>query len=143
NVDIIEVYYERWKRAREGPVGGHWGLFDATTRMAKFAGAAAVSNHPLWLWQGSGGILFAVIVFAAAMSVCTKDTPLLFWFAVGANAFVGGVLVGWAIANIPVESLGIGGWLRALRPCPVAMAGRVLVSAGTMWRTTRAPPLPS
>src|SRR5262249_61131278 len=124
NVNIIEAFDQPWKRALEGTVGGHWGLFDATTRMAKFAGAQAVSNHPLWLWQGSGGILFAFIVFAAAMSVCTKDTPLLFWFAVGANAFVGGVLVGWAIANIPVESLGIGGWFTFLALCAGARGAR-------------------
>jgi exo-beta-1,3-glucanase (GH17 family) len=135
NVNIIEAFDQPWKRALEGTVGGHWGLFDATTRVAKFAGAQAVSNHPLWLWQGSGGILFAFIVFAAAMSVCTKDTPLLFWFAVGANAFVGGVLVGWAIANIPVESLGIGGWLRSLALAAVAMAAPVVLSVAIMCST--------
>ena len=93
NVNIIEAFDQPWKRALEGTVGGHWGLFDAATRAPKFAGAQAVSNHPLWLWQGAGGILFAVIVFGAAMIVRTKDTPLTFWLAVSADAFVGGALV--------------------------------------------------
>src|SRR5215831_16849582 len=77
NVNIIEAFDQPWKRALEGTVGGHWGLFDAATRMAKFAGAQAVSNHPLWLWQAGAGILFAAVVFAAALAVRTKDTPML------------------------------------------------------------------
>ena len=73
NVNIIEAFDQPWKRALEGTVGGHWGLFNAATRAAKFAGAQAVSNHPLWIWQGVGGIIFAIIVFAAAMSVRVED----------------------------------------------------------------------
>ena len=135
NVNIIEAFDQPWKRALEGTVGGHWGLFDATTRTPKFAGAQAISNHPLWLWQGMAGILFAVIVFAAAMSVRTKDTPLSFWFAVGANAFIGGALVGWTIENIPLESLGIGGWLRSLALAAVAIAAPIVLSVAIMCST--------
>jgi exo-beta-1,3-glucanase (GH17 family) len=83
-VNIIEAFDQPWKRALEGTVGGHWGLLDATTRTPKFAGTLAVSNHPHWLWQGGGGILFAIIVFGAAMSVRTKDTSPLLWAAIGA-----------------------------------------------------------
>jgi exo-beta-1,3-glucanase (GH17 family) len=132
NVNIIEAFDQPWKRALEGTVGGHWGLFDAATRAAKFAGAQAVSNHPLWLWQGAGGILFAVIVFVAAMSVRTKDTPPAFWLAISANAFVGGVLIGWTIENIPLESLGIGGWSRSLALAAAAIAAPVVLSVAIM-----------
>src|SRR5262249_56778430 len=69
------------------------------------------------------------------LSVCTEVRPRLFWFAVGANAFVGGVLVGWAIANIPVESLGIGGWLRSLALAAVAIAAPVVLSVAIMCST--------
>src|SRR5207247_8698905 len=124
-----------WKRALEGTVGGHWGLVDAGTRAPKFAGAPAVSNHPLWLWQGGGGILFAVIVFGAAMSVRTKDTPVSFWFAVSVNAFVGGTLIGWTIENVPLESLGPGGWSRSLALGAVAVAAPVVVSVAIMCGT--------
>ena len=72
NVNIIEAFDQPWKRALEGTVGGHWGLFDAATRAPKFAGAQAVSNHPLWIWQGVGGIIFTVIIFAVATSVQDK-----------------------------------------------------------------------
>jgi exo-beta-1,3-glucanase (GH17 family) len=135
NVNIIEAFDQPWKRALEGTVGGHWGLFDATTRAPKFAGMQAVSNHPFWLWQGIGGILFAVFVFAAAMSVRTKDTPLSFWFAVSANAFVGGALVGWTIENIRLESLGVGGWLRSLALAAVAIAAPVVLSVAIICST--------
>src|SRR5689334_4113265 len=106
NVNIIEAFDQPWKRALEGTVGGHWGLFDAATRAPKFTGEQAVSNHPLWLWQGAGGILFSIIVFGAAIIFRTKDTPLRFWLAVTIIAIAGGALVPWTIENIPVESLG-------------------------------------
>ena len=135
NVNIIEAFDQPWKRALEGTVGGHWGLFDAATRAPKFTGAQAVSNHPLWLWQGGGGILFAVIVFGAALTVRTKDTPVSFWVAVSANAFVGGALIGWTIENVPVESLGVGGWSRSLALTAVAIGAPVLLSVAIMCST--------
>jgi exo-beta-1,3-glucanase (GH17 family) len=138
HVNIIEAFDQPWKRALEGTVGGHWGLFNAATRTPKFAGAQAVSNHPLWLWQGGGGILFAVIVFGVVMSVRTKDTPLSFWFAVSANAFVGGTLVGWTIESIPLESLGLGGWSRSLALVAVAVASPAALSM-MMMRATSVP----
>jgi glucan 1,3-beta-glucosidase len=135
NVNIIEAFDQPWKRALEGTVGGHWGLFDAATRAPKFAGGQAVSNHPLWLWQGGGGILFALIVFGAALTVRTKDTPVSFWVAVSANAFVGGALIGWTIENVPLESLGVGGWSRSLALTAVAVGTPVVLSVAIMCST--------
>ena len=45
-VNLIEAYDQPWKRQLEGTVGGHWGLYDAYRREAKFAWGGAVSNHP-------------------------------------------------------------------------------------------------
>src|SRR5262249_46161021 len=135
NVNVIEAFDQPWKRALEGTVGGHWGLFDATARAPKFAGAQAVSNHPLWIWQGATGILFAVLVFCAAILVRTKDTPVSFWGAVSVNAFVGGALVGWTIENIPLESLGVGGWSRSLALATVAMTAPVVLSVALICGT--------
>ena len=135
NVNIIEAFDQPWKRALEGTVGGHWGLFNAATRAAKFAGAQAISNHPLWIWQGVGGIIFAIIVFAAAMSVRSKDTPPSLWLAVSANAFVGGVLIGWTLESVPIESLGMGGWSRSLALAAVAIAAPIVLSVATMCGT--------
>jgi exo-beta-1,3-glucanase (GH17 family) len=135
NVNIIEAFDQPWKRALEGTVGGHWGLFDAATRTAKFAGAQAISNHPLWLWQGIGGVLFATFVFGAAMIVRTNDTPLTFWIGVSANALVGGALIGWTIENLPIESLGVGGWSRSLALAAMAVAAPVTLSVAIICST--------
>ncbi|MGB7716960.1 MAG: beta-(1-6) glucans synthase [Pseudolabrys sp.] len=135
NVNIIEAFDQPWKRALEGTVGGHWGLFDAATRAPKFAGAQAVSNHPLWIWQGVGGIIFTVIIFAVATSVRTKDTPPSLWLAVSMNALVGGILIGWTVETVPIESLGLGGWSRSLSLAAVAIAAPIVLSVATICGT--------
>ena len=138
HVNTIEAFDQPWKRALEGTVGGHWGLLDATTRSAKFSWAEPVSNHPYWLWQGIGGILFSMIVFAIAIIVITKGAPLSLWLAVSANAFAGGMLIGWTMENIPVESLGSGGWLRSVTLAAVAVVAPVALSIAIV-RNTRVP----
>ena len=46
------------------------------------------------------------------------------------NAIAGGVLIGWTIENMPLESLGMGGWLRSLALAGVALLSAAVVSAG-------------
>jgi len=132
HANLIEAFDQPWKRALEGTVGGHWGLLDATTRLPKFSGLLAVSNHPFSIWQGIGGILFAVIVFATAIVVRRKDVPFGLWVAVSVNAFAGGTLIGWTIENIPLESLGLGGWSRSLVLAAVAIAAAPVTSMAMM-----------
>ena len=36
-VNVIEAFDQPWKRQLEGTVGGHWGLYDAYDRQAKFS----------------------------------------------------------------------------------------------------------
>ena len=139
HVNVIEAFDEPWKRALEGTVGGHWGLFDDATRASKFAWGEAVSDHPAWRWQAAGGVLFAVLVFAGAFATRRdRRAPLGLWLAVSANAIAGGCLIGWAIANAPVESLGIGGWLRSLGLVAIAFLTPPAFSAAIM----RGTPLP-
>ncbi len=138
-VNVIEAFDEPWKRALEGTVGGHWGLLDDALRTPKFAWGQAVSNHPLWRWQAGGGILFALAVFGAAF-VARRDAavPSLRWLAVAANAIAGGALIGWSIANAPIESFGIAGWVRSLAYVGVALLAPPVLSAAVM----RGAPLP-
>jgi exo-beta-1,3-glucanase (GH17 family) len=128
HVNVIEAFDQPWKRALEGTVGGHWGLIDGYTRAPKFGWAQPVSNHPSWIWQGIGGILFAVIVFGAGIYVCDKNARVLQWLGVSANAFVGGALIGWTIENVPIESLGIAGWARSLVLAAVAFLAPLILS---------------
>ena len=129
-VNLIEAFDQPWKRQLEGTVGGHWGLFDAYRREPKFAWGAAVSNHPVWPWQAAGGIILAALVFAAAWLAAgkTRRAPDV-WIGIAINATGAGVLIGWAIANIPLESLGWGGWLRSLGLAGLAAAAPLVGAA--------------
>jgi glucan 1,3-beta-glucosidase len=51
------------------------------------------------------------------------------WCGVSVNAVIPGAVIGQAIANIPVESLGIGGWTRSLALVAVALAAPVAATA--------------
>jgi glucan 1,3-beta-glucosidase len=139
-VNVIEAFDQPWKRALEGTVGGHWGLFN-DDHLRKFEWGEAVSNHPHWILQMGGGIAFAILVFGAAMvarpgGAVPVRVPL--WLAVSANALAGGVLIGWTIANVPIESLGFSGWLRSLSFTAVALLAPPALSAAMM----RGTPLP-
>jgi exo-beta-1,3-glucanase (GH17 family) len=118
-VNVIEAFDQPWKRQLEGTVGGHWGLLDATTRQFKFAWGVPVSDHPFWQWQAAGGIGFAIVIFAAAWLAGRGHrlhglNGVMAWSAVAVNAAVGGGMIGLAIEKMPLESLGIGGWLRSV-----------------------------
>ena len=138
-VNVIEAFDQPWKRALEGTVGGHWGLYDDASRSAKFAWGQAVSNHPHWQWQAAGGVLFAVLVFAAAFAVRNEDAPAAIWPAIAVNAVAGGILAGWAVENLPLESLGAAGWVRNLAMLAVAVASPLALSAAIR-RGTPMPP---
>ena len=133
-VNIIEAFDQPWKRYQEGTVGGHWGLFTDPPRARKFTWGAPVSNHPYWRWQAAGGVAFAALVFGAAFAarrnMPSASRPALgMWIAIAVTAAVAGVLVGWTIENLPVESLGAGGWLRSLALAAVASAAPIVCAA--------------
>ena len=65
-VNLIEAYDSLWKREWEGTVGGNWGLFDGVYRKLKYPAGVAISNYPFWKLQMEGGMVLAVMVFAAA-----------------------------------------------------------------------------
>jgi exo-beta-1,3-glucanase (GH17 family) len=132
-VNLIEAYDQPWKRQLEGAVGGHWGLFNAYRREPKFAWGGAVSNHRYWGWQAAGGVALAAVIFATAFVVRQRSgtrTHSGFWLQVVVIAFVSGSLFGWTVANVPLESLTIGDWLRSLAWAAVALIAPVLGAAG-------------
>jgi exo-beta-1,3-glucanase (GH17 family) len=130
-VNLIEAYDQPWKRQLEGTVGGHWGLFDAYRRTAKFVWGASVSNHPYWRRQAAGGIALAAAVFLSALLArrrCVAAQSIVFWLRVAAMATVSGGLIAWTVENVPLESLGAGGWLRALAWGAVALVSPILAA---------------
>jgi glucan 1,3-beta-glucosidase len=133
-VNVIEAFDQPWKRALEGTVGGHWGLFDDGTRRQKFVWGAPVSNHPNWPWQAAGGVALAALVFAAAIRTARKNGRATeigpgAWRAVTLNAVGAGVLAGWTIENVLIESFDIGGWLRNLSFAALAIAAPIVGAA--------------
>jgi exo-beta-1,3-glucanase (GH17 family) len=140
HVSIIEAFDQPWKEQLEGTVGGHWGLLDGNSRAFKFAWGTSVSDHPHWVWQAGGGMLFAAIVFGTAVAVSRReargsDPTLGRYLGVAAIALAGGLLIGWVVANVPVESLGINGWARSCALAGLAIASPIAGAAALMRRT--------
>ena len=114
-VNLIEAFDASWKRYWEGTVGGYWGLFLADHKTLKFPPGIPVSNYPQWKLLMGGGIVLAILVFAAAW-LGQRGLPwkarLSAWIPVGVSATVAGVLLGIAFDKMMYESYGLGGWLR-------------------------------
>ena len=123
-VNIIEAFDQSWKRLQEGTVGGHWGIIDEARR-TKFAWGEPVSNHPYWPWQAAGGVVFAALVFAAAMAArCRRQAPEprgAAWIAVAAIAMASGMTIGWIVESVLLESLGFNGWSNAVARVGLAL----------------------
>jgi len=117
-INVIEAFDQPWKRQLEGTVGGHWGLLDAETRAPKFQWGRPISDHPLWLHQGALGILFGFVVFAAAYlsarSVSEDGPQKVPWLPVAGIALAGGLFLGWALAQAPLESFTAIDWARSI-----------------------------
>jgi len=136
-VNVIEAFDQPWKRKLEGTVGGHWGLFDADSRAFKFAWGEPISDHPHWRRQIAGGVLMAVLVFGAAMLGRIRMTkfasaPFSLWIGVAIIAGAAGIFVPLAAEKLPLQSLGIPGWVRGgamfvlALACPLAAASAIM-----------------
>jgi exo-beta-1,3-glucanase (GH17 family) len=125
-VNLIEAFDQPWKRRLEGTVGGHWGILSVAGRPPKFVWGQPVSNHPLWPWQAAAGIILAFAVCASGALAGRRRGPAKVspaqWLGVELNALAGGILVGWALENLPIESLGAGGWLKSAVMAALAIA---------------------
>ena len=140
-VNLIEAYDQPWKRQLEGTVGGHWGLYGAYRRMPKFEWGGDVSNHPRWRWQAAGGVGLAAAVFATAFALRRGSAGAAdgaFWLRIAGIAIISGALIGWTVANIPLESLTVGDWLRSLAWAAVALISPIAVAAA-LARGSKAP----
>jgi exo-beta-1,3-glucanase (GH17 family) len=137
NVNVIEAFDQPWKEFLEGTVGGHWGFLDGDTRAFKFDWGVAVSNRPHWRLQAAAGVAFAFAVFAsgaiASRRKPTRGRPASHrWLAVASIALTSGGVIGLVIENVPLESLGIGGWTQSLALAALAIAAPLAGAAGTM-----------
>jgi hypothetical protein len=127
HVNVIEAFDQPWKRALEGSTGRYWGIFDRTTQAPKFRFSGVVSDHPYWPEQAAAGILVAVLAFAGAWIFGRgKSATALLWPRIAAMTFLPAVLFGWTLQTIPVDSIGIGGWVRMLALAAVAATAPIV-----------------
>lgn len=155
-VNVIEAFDQPWKRRSEGTVGGHWGLIDASTRTPKFEWGQPVEDFPGWRMHIAVGLVAVAAAFGAAWRAGRgREVTPAEWGAVSLVALAGGATLGAAISALPLESLGVVGWLRnglllavsaacvvvmpaaigagqGLAPFSVALDGRLRARSGAM-----------
>jgi len=130
-LNVIEAFDQPWKRQLEGPTGGYWGIIDRATGQPKFSFGGDVPDHPHWLMQAIAGIALETLIFAAAwIAGRGKSAPRWLWPRIAALGFLPAVLFGWTIETVPVDSFGLGGWLRLLSLAAVAAAAPIACAAG-------------
>jgi len=113
-VNLIEAYDQPWKRQLEGTVGGYWGLLTSETRQLKYPPGEPITNHPFWKMQMAGGMVLCLVVYLAAWLRLRRrpwSPRFSSWLAVGVSATVAGILAGWAVERVDIESFGVGGWI--------------------------------
>jgi exo-beta-1,3-glucanase (GH17 family) len=134
-VNLIEAYDQPWKRQLEGTVGGYWGLLSSESRQLKYPPGEPITNHPLWKLQMAGGMLFCVLIYASAWLRLRRrpwSPRLSSWIAVGILATVAGILAGWAVEKVDIESFGAGGWIANGALLIAALAMPILASLAIM-----------
>jgi exo-beta-1,3-glucanase (GH17 family) len=139
-VNVMEAFDQPWKEALEGAVGGHWGVLDADTGRLKFSGGTPVSNHPHWQLQAAAGVALAAVVFGAGLAARRRawaaNAPMrMAWIGVAVMALIPGICAGWAVENVPIESMGLGGWARSLVMAGLALAAPAAAAAALMHKT--------
>jgi exo-beta-1,3-glucanase (GH17 family) len=129
-LNVIEAFDQAWKRQLEGATGGYWGIFDHATKAPKFSFDGSVSDHPHWPMQACAGILLAAVAFAgAAMAGRGKTAPVLLWPRIAALSFLPGVLFGWTIERVPIDSFTAESWFRSLAFAATAAAAPIACAA--------------
>ena len=76
-VNLIEAFDQPWKRQLEGAVGGHWGMFDAYSRKAKFAWGRRSPTIRLGAGRRRSVSHLPPCVFAAAWPMPRGPQPTL------------------------------------------------------------------
>jgi exo-beta-1,3-glucanase (GH17 family) len=126
-VNVIEAFDQPWKRALEGSTGRYWGIFERATQAPKFSFSDLVSDHPEWRQQAAAGIAVAICAFASAWLFGRgKGAANYLWSWIAVITFLPAVLFGWTLETVPVDSIGIGGWVRMVAYAAVVAAAPIV-----------------
>ena len=113
--NLIEAFDQPWKRRLEGTVGGHWGLYDSSTRRLKFHFGEPLSDHPDWAIKAALGMGAALLVFLAAwLGERKRESRWRRTLVVAGIALAVGLTFGWAALNLTRENFFLGDQLRAV-----------------------------
>lgn len=80
--NLIEAFDQPWKRASEGTVGGHWGIFDEARR-PKFSWTGPIAAVPHWRLALAATEIVALALFAFAFGPALSVAR---WLALGVFA---------------------------------------------------------
>ncbi len=75
-------------------------------------------------------MIFAAAFLAGRAGKSAPDRSV--WLRIAGMAFAAGSMIGWAVANVPLESLTVGDWIRSLGWTALAFAAPV--AALPRWR---------
>jgi len=89
--NLIEAFDQPWKRALEGTVGGHWGIFDGD-RQPKLPLQGPVSNDPRWQLKFLAAAGIALLLLGAVAPSLRRARGWRLWLA-GPMAAASGTLL--------------------------------------------------
>ena len=139
SLNIFEAIDQGSRDRMERSAGAHWGLLRNETYEAKFRWGGTVINHPLWFMQAATGIMLALVVFAAgflsARSVGPESVAAARWEPVALIALGAGAFVGWAVADLPVQSGSITDWASGTIVLALAFIMPPVAAAAVVRRT--------
>jgi len=128
DINIIEAYDQAWKRASEGTVGGHWGVF-TTDRKPKYPLTGPVTENGAWPWYA----LASVVVALGALLFLWKMGAKLSvgrWFALAAALEVGASALVWQARHAAIASVSTLEWIVELGLLGLAVACGIAGLAG-------------
>jgi glucan 1,3-beta-glucosidase len=111
-LNLVEAFDQPWKRALEGTVGGHWGLF-AGDRTAKFPMSGPVSADPDWLLRFAAAAGLGTLAFIAAFP---RRPRLRFfgWLALASAGQAAGSALVVGFGDVARGSFTLAGWIAGL-----------------------------
>lgn len=140
---IFEGIDQPWRKRIMGTAAGHWGLLEADDGALKFRWGGEISNHPYWFIQALTGIMLVFVVFAAAFLAARSSGVInpeeVDWRPVAVIALAGGVPIGWAIAEMPLQNRSVTDWMFSGLVLALAFAVPPVAAAASVRRT----PFPS
>jgi glucan 1,3-beta-glucosidase len=130
-LNLVEAFDQPWKRALEGTVGGHWGLF-AADRTAKFPMSGPVSTDPDWLVRFAAAAALGLLAFGPALLQRAR-LRFLGWLALALSGQAAGSALVTGFGDIAQSSLTAFAWITGL-----AMLGAGAVTAALVLATLTA-----